>query len=132
MVDNLRHVRPVPGHQDGERTLVERHQPRQRQRARDGSPGEFMTESDPARGHGEQAALFGGGQHRDPARSAVRHERVDEPALERGRDHGQLLKRVLNRRVQLPEPGQDRIHDGARHPLAQRRVEQFLGEERIP
>ena len=46
------------------------------------------------------------------------HERIDEPAFERRSYHGQLLKRILNRRIQLPEPGQTPLHDGARDPLA--------------
>ena len=132
VMNDPRHVRSVVVHQGGEHSLVQRHQPRRRQRAGDGTAGEFVPEGDPARGHDQQATLLGRRQRGYPAGAGVGHEHIDQPAVKRGRDDGQLLKHVLSRRVQAPDPRQHGIGDRGRNTLALRRGEQLMNEERIP
>ena len=45
VMNDLRHVNTVPGHQRGEHALVQRHQPRRWHGARDGAPGELVPET---------------------------------------------------------------------------------------
>jgi hypothetical protein len=131
VMDDLRRVRLVPVNQGGEHALVQCHQPRRRQRARYGAPGEFMPERDSVGGHGQQAALLGRRQCRRPAGAAARHERINQPAIECRRDDGQLLEHILNKGIQMPDPRQYGIHDRARNALALRRDKQLLDEEWI-
>jgi len=120
VVNNLGHVGSVPVDQGGEHPLVQVNQPGRWHRAGDGAPGELVAERDPAGGHGEQAAPLGRLERRHPAQGAIRHELVDQPALQRGRDDGQLLEHVLYRRVQPPDPGQDGVDDRVRNALTVR------------
>ena len=61
----------------------------------------------------------------------VRDERVGQPALDRDRDHRELLQHILDGRFQPPDPGQHGIGDRRRNPLALRRGQQLVDEERV-
>jgi hypothetical protein len=69
--------------------------------------------------------LLGRRQRGQPAR----HQRVDQPPLHHGRNHGQLVERGLGGRVQAAHPGQHRIDDRGRDPVAVP-AGQHLGDEK--
>jgi hypothetical protein len=73
--------------------------------------------------------LLGRRQRCHSAPAGAGNVRVNQPALQRGRDDGQLLKYVLSRRVQAPDPG---IGDRGRNMLTLCRGEQLMNEERVP
>ena len=131
-MDDLRHVRAGPSRQRGQHALVQRDQPGRRHRARDRAPGQLVPERDPAARHRQQAPLLGEREDRGGVRGQALHERRGQPGLERGRHHRQLLQHVLGHRVQPPDAGQHGVRDGRRHPLAGRRDQQFVHEERVP
>ena len=129
-VTGLRGVMDEPGHigsvmldQGGQDALVERHQPGRRHRARDGPPGQLVPEGDLPGGHGQQPTFLGRGQRGDRRRGG--YQRVQQPALHRRRQHGQLLEHVLGGGVQTVHPGQHRVGDGRRDRLTLHRGQQL-------
>ena len=72
--------------------------------------------------------LLGRRQRGQPAR----HQRVDQPPLHHGRNHGQLLQRILGGRVQATHPAQHRVDDRGRDAVALPGGEHLGDEKRIP
>ena len=71
--------------------------------------------------------LLGRRQRGQPAR----HQRIDQPPLHHGRDHGELLQRILGGRVEAAHPGQHRIGDRGRDAVAVSCREDLGDEERV-
>ena len=132
MMDDPRHIRSVVFDQGGEDAPVQGYEPRRWHRIGDGAPRQLVPEGEPARGHGQQAAFLGCCQRCHARQAGARNERVNQPAFERGRDDGQLLKHVLSRGIQAPDPCQHGIGDRRRNTLALGRGKQLMDEERIP
>jgi hypothetical protein len=101
VVQDAGQVSVLPPDQRVERPPVQRHPACHRHRVGDRPAGELVPERHRGRRHRQQAVLLGRGQGGQPARQ----ERVDQPPLHRGRDHGQLLQRILGRRVEAAHPG---------------------------
>ena len=106
---------------------VQLHPACHRQRVRHRPPGELVPERHRGRRHRQQAALLGRYQRGQPAR----HQRVDQPPLHHGRDHGQLLERILGGRVQAAHPGQHRVGDRGGDAVAVPAGEDLGDEERV-
>jgi len=127
VVDDAGQVGVLPPDQGLQHPPVQLHPARHRQRVRHRPAGELVPERHRGRRHRQQAALLGRHQRGQPAR----HQHLDQPPLHRGRDHGQLLQRLLGGRVQAAHPGQHRIHDRGRDAVALPAGEHLDDEKRI-
>ena len=107
VVDDARQVGALAPDQRMENPPVQLHPSRHRQRVRHGPPGELVPERHRSRRDGEQAVLLGRRQRGE----STRHQRVDQPPLDHGRNHSELLERILGGRVQVARPGPHRVGD---------------------
>jgi hypothetical protein len=128
VVDDARQVGIPPPNQGLQHPPVQRHPPRHRHRVRHRPPGQLVPERHRGRRHHQQAALLGRRQRGQP----TRHQHLDQPPLHRGRDHGQLLQRILGGRVQATHPPEHRIHDRGRNTLALPGGQHLGDEKRVP